>query len=144
MSQSDKRTGNVNVTIGGSVSGQVAVGDDIRQTQTIVGGDGPVTAADLDALRALLADLRAQVERAAPDTERAAALERVGELEEAITAEQPDLSVMEYVKGWFGKNLPAVAGTVASVVVHPIVGKVVGAAGDALAAEFSRRFGTKG
>ena len=58
-----------------------------------------------------------------------------------VNAEEPDLSVMEYVKGWFGKHLPQLAGAVASVVVHPVVGKVVGAAGDLAAAEFRRRFG---
>jgi hypothetical protein len=48
---------------------------------------------------------------------------------------------MEYVKRWFVKNLPGLAGAVTSIVVHPIVGKLVEAAGDALAAEFRRRFG---
>lgn len=63
------------------------------------------------------------------------------ELKEAVTAEKPDLTTIEYVKGWFVKNLPDLAGAVTSVVVHPIVGKLVEAASDALAAEFRRRFG---
>jgi len=65
----------------------------------------------------------------------------VQELEEAVTAEKPDLTTMEYVKQWFVKNLPGLAGAVTGVVVNPIVGKLVEAAGDALAAEFRRRFG---
>ena len=67
----------------------------------------------------------------------------MAELQEAITATEPDLTVMEYAKSWFAKNLPQVAGTVASLVVHPIVGKLVGAAGDKLAADFRRRFDAK-
>jgi hypothetical protein len=48
---------------------------------------------------------------------------------------------MEYVKGWFAKHLPGLAGAVTGVIVHPIVGKLVEAAGETLAAEFKRRFG---
>ena len=51
------------------------------------------------------------------------------------------MTTMEYVKRWFVKNLPGLAEAVTGVVVHPIVGKLVEAAGDALAAEFRRRFG---
>jgi len=54
---------------------------------------------------------------------------------------EPDLTTMEYVKKWFVKNLPALAGSVTSLVVHPVVGKLVTAAGDAAVAEFNRRFG---
>ena len=63
------------------------------------------------------------------------------ELASAITAEEPDLTTMEYVKRWFGSHLPGLAGAVTGVVVHPVVGKLVEVAGDALAAEFRRRFG---
>jgi hypothetical protein len=49
---------------------------------------------------------------------------------------------MEYVRQWFGRNLPKLAGVVGSVVVHPIVGALVQAAGETLAAEFRMRFGT--
>ena len=63
------------------------------------------------------------------------------ELEQAVTEKKPDLSTMEYVRSWFLKNLPGLAGAVTSVVVHPIVGKLVEAGGDALVSEFRRRFG---
>ena len=137
----DKGPGDVSVTIQGNVEGQVAVGSHITQRQVRVQGAGPVTAEDLAALEGLLASLREDVVREAPEGQRQAALERIDELAEAVNAEEPDLSVMEYVKGWFGKHLPQLAGAVASVVVHPVVGKVVGAAGDLAAAEFRRRFG---
>jgi hypothetical protein len=50
---------------------------------------------------------------------------------------------MEYVKNWFTKNVPGLAGAVTSVVVHPVVGKLVSAAGEAISSEFKRRFGGK-
>ena len=49
---------------------------------------------------------------------------------------------MEYMKNWFVKNLPESAGTVPSVVVHPIVDKRVEAGGDGLIEEVRRRFGS--
>ena len=131
----------IQATISGEVSGQVAVGKGIQQMQVVGEAKPGATEEELAALRAMLADLKARVEAEAPPGRRAAALERVEELEEAIAAKEPDLTTMEYVKRWFGKNLPGLAGAVAGIVVHPIVGKLVEAAGDALAAEFRRRFG---
>lgn len=142
MDEEERKPGDViHGTISGTVSGQVAIGKDITQTQ-VTGATRPeVTPADLDALRKMLADLRAQVEAAAPPAQKHAAQERVDELAAAITAEKPDLTTMEYVKQWFVKNLPSLAGAVTGVVINPIVGKLVQAAGDALAEEFRRRFG---
>jgi hypothetical protein len=129
------------VITGSDVSGQVAVGEGITQVQTVGVGRPEVTEADLAALRRLLADLKAQVAAGAPPDRRDAALERVDELEEAITAEEPDLTTVEYVRGWFVKHLPGLAGAITGVIVDPVVGKMVEMAGDALAAEFRRRFG---
>ena len=123
------------------MSGQVAVGKDILQEQA-VGARPQVTEADLAAVRQMLGDLRAQVAAQAPPEKRDAALERVDEPEEAITAEEPDLTTMEYVKKWFARHLPQLAGAVASVVLNPIVGRVVEAAGEVAVDEFRRRFGT--
>lgn len=136
----DKKSGDViNANISGDVSGQVAVGKDIKQVQNV--GASAITEADLLDLRQMLSDLKAQVEKEAPTDKKHAALERVNELEEAVTAKEPDLTTMEYVKRWFVKNLPGLAGTVTGIVIHPIVGKLVGAAGDIVASEFRRRFG---
>jgi hypothetical protein len=142
MDEQEKPSGDViRATISGDISGQVAVGKGITQIQTIGATPPQVTEADLAELRQVLVGLKAKVAAEAPPDKKGAALERVAELEEAITAEGPDLPTMEYVKGWFAKNLPGLAGAVTSVVVHPIVGKLVEATGDALAAEFRRRFG---
>jgi hypothetical protein len=143
MSEQEKSGDVIRATISGDVSGQMAVGKGITQTQTIGAARPEVTEAELAELRQALAALKALVEAEAPPEKKDAALERVGELEEAVTAEEPDLTTMEYVKRWFVKNLPGLAGAVTSVVVHPIVGKLVEVAGDALTAEFRRRFGVE-
>ena len=141
MSEQERSGDVIRAAISGDVSGQVAVGKGITQTQTIGAARPQVTETELAELRQALADLKAKVATEAPPEKKDAALERVEELEEAIIAEELDLSTMEYVKRWFVKTLPGLAGAVTSVVVHPIVGKLVEAAGDALAAEFRRRFG---
>jgi hypothetical protein len=130
------------VSIGGSVEGgQVAAGKHIRQTSVVGAGAQALTDAEREELLAAFAALEARVAAEAPPEQRDAALERVGELEEAVTAAEPDLSTMEYVRRWFGKHLPGLAGSVVGLVVHPIVGKLVEAAGETVAAEFRRRFG---
>ncbi len=141
MTEHEKPGDVISANISGSVSGQVAVGKDITQTQMVAGAG--VTEADLTALRQLLMDLKAKVQAEAPAGQKVAALERINELEQAVTAKEPDLTTIEYVKRWFVKNLPTLAGSVTSIVVSPIVGKLVAAAGDALVGEFRRRFGEK-
>jgi hypothetical protein len=140
--QDDERRGkHYDVKIDGGVSGQVGVGENIRQRQTVHAAPQQVSPEDLAELRRALADVRAQVEAAAPPDQKGAALERVDELAGAATAEKPDLTTMEYVRGWFARHLPQLAGAITSIVVHPIVGKLVEAAGDSLAEEWRRRFG---
>jgi len=140
MDEKGKSGDVIHANISGPVSGQVGVGKDITQTQT-VGARPQATEADLAELRRMLVELKAKVEAEAPDETKGAALERVDELEEAITAKEPDLTTMEYVKRWFTKNLPTLAGAVTGVVVNPIVGKLVEVAGEGLAAQFRQRFG---
>lgn len=138
MRKRSKTAEGIQVTVGGDVSGQLAAGENITQVST---KSGEVTKAELEELRQLLATLRARIEAEAQPDKKDAALERVEELEQAITEKKPDLSTMEYVRNWFVKNLPGLAGGVTSVVVHPIVGKLVEAGGAALVGEFRRRFG---
>ena len=133
--------GAINVTLSGPVSGQVAIGSGITQTQEKGVAHPEVTSADLAVLQQALASLKAQIEAAAPPDSKNAALARVAELEEAVIARRPDLTTMEYIKHWFTRNLPELAGAVTSIIVHPIVGKLVEAAGNGLADEFRHRFG---
>ena len=77
----------------------------------------------------------------APPDKQAQAVQHLDELHEAVTAPKPELSTMEYVRNWFIKNIPTMAGAVTSIVLNPIVGRLVQAGGDVLAADFKRRFG---
>src|SRR5579859_4773115 len=131
----------IDVRIRGDVSGQVAAGKHIRQYKNVGKESSQVSTDDLAALRSVLDQLRAQVESAAPPEKKVAALERADELSEAVTAEHPDVSTMEYVRGWFGKNVPSLAGAMASVLSHPLVVKVMQAAGNDVLTEFERRLG---
>jgi hypothetical protein len=126
----------ISANVTGPIQGQVAVGKDIRQRQAAGDMKVVVTEAELAELRQAFADLRTEVGAAAPPEKKEAAVERVGELEEAIIAEEPDLTTVQYVKRWFAKNLPAVAGSVVGILVHPVVGKLVQSAGEAIAAQF--------
>lgn len=139
MEKKNSSSGN-RVHIEGNVPGQVAVGSSIQQTQSIGNTRPQVSQADLELLRDQFEQVKAQINQAVPPERQEKALEKVTELEEAIIDEKPDLSTMEYVKNWFGRNLPQLAGAVTGLIVHPIVGKLVEAAGDALAQEFKRRF----
>jgi hypothetical protein len=139
MRKKSKPTKGIQVTVGGDVSGQLAAGHNIKQVSTKT--TAAVTESELEELHRLLKELHTKVEAEAQPDRKEAALERVGELEQAVTEKKPDLSTMEYVRNWFVKNLPGLAGAVTSVVVHPIVGKLVEVGGDALVEEFRRRFG---
>ncbi|ESA34637.1 hypothetical protein N836_16150 [Leptolyngbya sp. Heron Island J] len=133
---------NIKINIGGDNSGQLAIGDNNSQEYTnLVNSQNTAPApADLATLRQMSATLKTQVAEAAPADKKASALERIDELEAAITAEEPDLTTMDYIKRWFVKNLPTLSGAVTSVVIHPIVGKLVEAAGTMAADEFQERF----
>ena len=135
----DQKNESDSVSIGGSVSGQVAFGRDITQTQ-ISSAVEPVSQAELGDLREAIADIKAEVVRQAPPDKQTAAIERLDELHQAITAGKPEVSTMDYVRNWFVKNVPTLAGAVTSIVVNPIVGRLVQAGGDTLVADFKRRF----
>ena len=120
------------VTIGDVSGGQVAVGKHISQT---------LTKTESVQFEQMFEDLKAEVEQKAPPEEKKEAVAKVTELKEAITAKEPDVSKMEAVRNWFIKHLPTVAGSVTGLIINPLVGKLVQAGGDALAATFKRRFG---
>ena len=141
MSDEKKHGDTISATIG-NVSGrsQVAVGHDIQQSQ-VHGAPAALTEAERAQLRQMFADVKRKIAQEAPPAEKDKALERVDELHEAVTAKEPDLTTMEYVRNWFVKNLPSVAGSVVSLIVHPLVGKLVEVGGEALTSTFRKRFG---
>jgi hypothetical protein len=128
----DAISGNVNVT--GANTGQIAIGTQIEQRQAL--GDAAVAAiteAEREQVRLAFAQLREQVAAQAPPEQRTAAVERVEELQETVFSDKPDLTTIQYVTRWFRHNLPSLAGSVTSLVVHPLVGRLVQVAGDKLA-----------
>jgi len=122
------------------VSGQIAIGNNNIQTQNITKKNITITKNELETLNKMFENVKIQVAKNAPGDMQEKALEKVSELEEAIKTDKPDLTTMEYVKKWFEKNLPQLAGAVTSLVVNPIVGKLVEVAGETIANEFKRRF----
>ena len=141
MTSSGNKGDQISANISGDVSGQIAVGKNISQVhQSGLLQPLEVTPADLEELKGVFKVLKAQISTSTAPERRASALERVDELEEAVTADKPDLTTVEYVKQWFVKHLPALSGAVTGVIIHPIVGKLVEASGDMAAEEFRRRF----
>ena len=144
MSDEKKSGDTISATIGDvSDRSQVAVGHHIKQSQ-VHGAPPVVTEEEMAQVRQMFDELKAKIAQDVPPAEKEKALERVDELQEAVTAKEPDLTTMEYVKNWFVKNLPSVAGSVVGLIVHPLVGKLVEVGGDALASTFRKRFGVEG
>jgi hypothetical protein len=138
----------IRVHIGGSLAegAQFVAGRDNTQSyvRTHTVGAAPVTAADLAELRSAIESVKAEVRATAPPEQQADALGRIGELEEAIVAGEPDVTTLQYVRQWFGKNLPKLAGSITGLIVHPVVGKIVEAAGELAAKQFREAFGDVG
>ena|SRR5215213_2120047 len=134
-------SGGPNISIGGGFKGQLVVGDENKVSVTTVNVTSVLSPADQEKLRELFASLTTTVSAEAPPEVRDEALAHVKELQDTIAAGKPDVSRMDAVWKWFRANVPKLAGAVVGVVVNPIVGKVVEAAGEVATSEFRRRFG---
>jgi hypothetical protein len=93
----------------------------------------PAEAADLERM---FKGLRSAVAAQAPPEQREEALKQTSELEQAVVAEEPDAARVKRVLRWFKQHAPGLAGAIVSVVVHPLVGKIVEGAGEAIAGRF--------
>lgn len=120
----------ISANISGPVQGQVAVGTGIAQRQQGNAFTQTLTVAQRAEIADAFAALREQLTAQLPTGDREAALERVDELEETVTSPEPDPATIGYVKRWFARRLPAVAGLVTSVLVHPLIGGIVTRAGE--------------
>jgi hypothetical protein len=98
---------------------------------------------DVRDLDELFEVLQQEVAEQAPPDKKEAAQKKVSVLKEALTEGNPDLGVVESVVRWFGENIPQLVGAITSILFHPLVGKVIEAAGDIAVAEFKRRFGVR-
>jgi len=122
--------GNIPIQIVGSNVGNIRVGRRPTPTET----DHPI-------LLSRLAKVKTQIEAEASPEKKDAAIEQVEELAEAITAPKPDLDTIGYAKGWFAKNIPALAEAINSIITDPTTSELITAADEGLGAEFKRRFG---
>lgn len=134
-------SGSVNISIGGSLTGeQIAMGHTIKQTQITNPKEGVLSDAEWLQLRRSLNALKDSLRANAPAEKQEEAIAQVDALEQAITAEKPDLTRMQHIKQWFAKSLPTFTGAVTSVIVNPLVGKVVEASGEVLAGKLTEHF----
>src|SRR5256885_6562165 len=123
--------GKFNISISDVDRSQIAIGD----YNSVVQNNG-LTPDEAAQLRRTFENLRTEVEANAPPEQRDEALRQTAELEQAVVAAQPDAGRVKRALRWFRDNAPALAGTVASVVLGPLVGKIVEGAGT----ELSKRF----
>jgi hypothetical protein len=119
-----------NIQFGDVTESQFVVGD--YNTVSQRRGLSPAQTAEL---RAIFADLKSSVAEGAPEELRGEALAKAGELEHALVNEQPDPGTVRRVLRWFKEHAPQLAGAVVSVVVNPLIGKLVEGAGSAIADE---------
>ena len=120
-----------NVQFGNVTESQVVVGDYNTVSQRI--GLSPEETAEL---RVLFSDFKSTVAESAPSDVRSEAVAQADELERAVVAEEPNAGTVRNVLRWFKEHAPQLAGAVVSVVVNPLVGKLVEGAGTAIADRF--------
>jgi hypothetical protein len=131
MPPTDSTSGKFNIQIGTVSESQVTIGDYNTVTQRV-----GLSAEEAAQLRTVFTDFKATVaEQAAPER-RDEAVAQADELERAIVAEEPDPGRVRKVLRWFREHAPQLAGTALSVVVNPLVGKLVEGAGQAIADHF--------
>jgi hypothetical protein len=88
-----------------------------------------------EALRRDLASLHEQVARGAPSGQRDEALEQVAQLVAgSVAADEPEPGRLARVYRWFTQNAPDLAESVASLLLGPLVGKLVGGGAGVMAA----------
>jgi hypothetical protein len=128
----------VSATVSNVSGGNIAIGRTVHQTSHVVSAPEAVTPQELADLKQQFAQLRESLLDDAEVPDEAA--DKLDQLEQAVTAPTPDVGAMERIRNWFLGHAPKVAGSVMALVVNPIVGSLVAAAGDAVSSEFRKRF----
>jgi hypothetical protein len=131
MTADEASGGKFNVSFGDVAQSQIVMGDYNTVSQKV-----GLTPRETAELRSVFGDLRSAVAEGARPDQREEALDQAAELERALVAEHPDPERTRTVLGWFRTNAPQLVGAVVSVVVNPLVGKVVEGAGKAIADQF--------
>ena len=127
-------------TIGDVTNSVVGVGEDIHQSQVFLTVAAGPTEEELRELAGLFATLKQQVQEQASPEVRDEAVRQTEALQEATLAPKPNVSAMAAAKQWFLQHAPGLLGAVTSVVINPIVGKIVSSAGEAVARESDKWF----
>jgi hypothetical protein len=138
---SDESNKGVSISVGGSNYGALWAGD--RNTVVVNAKTGATTTLTPDEVRSVadsIDQLRDRIASEVPPGQRDAALSQVAQLQSAILP-QPKVGRMQEVRDWFVKHLPSMLGTLTTIFVNPIVGKIVQAAGEMTASAFHNRFG---
>ena len=119
--QAGEGVGGSTINISGNTGQLIFGGGHVVQFGNITGGQvtiGP-SAAPAASQRpdpeALFARLTTRLLAEAPPGKKEAALERLAELKEALTATPPDQQTIAYIRNWFTKNVPSLAGEVAQL-----------------------------
>lgn len=125
--------GKYNIKFGSVSNSQVSVGDYNTLTQRV--GFSPEETAQL---QQVFEDFKATVSEQAPPEAREEAKSQASALERAIVTDKPDPGAVRKALNWFRDHAPELAGTAMSVVVNPLVGKLVQGAGQAIADHFKQ------
>jgi hypothetical protein len=151
------------ISIGGNVGGSVTVGDHNIEVgsvgpgaNVVIGGESAqqifdarqqarlsrvATPEEIASLAHAFHSLDQRIAEAAPNEKKAEAQAQAEALKEAVAAEKPDVTAMAQAKAWFVESLPALLGAVTSVLSHPLVGRLVEAAGQFTVDRFRSRLG---
>ena len=154
---------NPSISIGGNVKGSVVVGDKNTVIGSVSKGATSVISAgdigqvftesqssnlqnvgsreDLQSFVDMLSNFQQQIETTAPEQLQAASKEQAEKLKDQVTSKKPDVTTIEKIKVWFAKNLPGMLGMLTGILTHPIVGKLVEAAGEYTLGQFRERLG---
>ena len=130
MAQEEQSPGKYNIQFRNVSHSQIQIGD-----YNIAAQKFGLTRQETAELKSLFDEARTKLEQQAEPEQRDEALAQAGELERAVVAEQ-DPGRIRTVLRWFKDHAPQLVATVVSVVVNPLVGKVVEGAGEAIADQF--------
>ena len=140
----DITQGNVTIATGNiGADAQVAFGVNSEQRQTQIRSSLSVT--ERAEVTRLLADLQDRlVALEIPERKKLAGQKHIKQLEGELTktTASPDPGIIKKAGEWLLKNIPALAGTLASLFLNPVIGKVVGAAGDIAVGWVKQQFGS--
>lgn len=99
--------------------------------------DERLTDDQLASLREQIARLEEEAATVVPEERSEAASEQLRDLAAAtVGADEPDPSRLKRIGRWFVRNAPELAGSVTTLLLGPLVGTLVGAAGGLTAAMF--------